>query len=31
MEYAYGGTKTSVMKGAWRYKNNTQNIMKCSN
>jgi len=29
MEYAYGGNKTSVKKGAWRFKNNTENIIAC--
>jgi len=31
MEKAYGGYKTSVKRGAWRSKNNTQNIMECTN
>ena len=31
MEKAYGEYKTSVKKGAWRSKNNTQNILKCAN
>ena len=30
MEYAYGGSKTSIKKGTWRYQNNTEKILKCS-
>jgi len=29
MEYAYGENKTSVKKGAWRFKRNSRNIMMC--
>ena len=29
MEYAYGGNKTSVKKGTWRSKNNTEKIIAC--
>ena len=31
MGYAYGGTKTSVKKGAWRSKVYSENIMNCIN
>ena len=31
MEYAYGGNITSVKKGAWRSRNNSEQITICSN
>jgi len=31
MDHAYGENKTSVKKGAWRSKNNTELISMCAN
>jgi len=31
MEYAYGENITSVKKGAWRSRNNSREIMGCTN
>jgi len=31
MDSAYGGNKTSVKKGTWRSKNNSESITMCAN